>query len=234
MVLCLLMQLRLFCVIGFISLLASNLYALVMDIFWLNIFSHIGFYIIAFIFFIKEHKSYNFYFYFFIICKILSYLLQLFYEVWFFKETFLLLQAVSYLALIMEVTKHFNIKHINFFMLLYFFSIIGLNTYLLFSNINEMSSTLYENGVSLLYAFYYLNLGVLGITAIVYYVNSFSTKSMYFITLVICIIFANILRDTGLFYFKDISVEIAESVIRMGSALFLVLFFITSEKRLTL
>jgi len=57
---------------------------------------------------------------------------------------------------------------------------------------------------------------------------------MFFISLAISIIFANILRDMGVFYFKDISVEISESIIRMGSALFFVLFFITSERRLKL
>lgn len=228
------MQLRIICSIGFFALLVASIYALIANIFWLDIVSHIGYYVFAFLWFIHQRKAYNVYFYLFLGLTLISYSLGIFNKFWVLGDIALLLQAVSFLPLIMEATKHFKLKNMSYFMVLYLFSIIGLNTYLLLLHINEMETYISADVTSTIYTFYYLNLGALGITAMVYYLNSFSEKSMYFISLAISIIFANILRDMGVFYFKDISVEIAESIIRMGSALFLVLFFITSEKSLKL
>jgi len=228
------MKLRVICAIGGIFLLAANIYSLLNNIFWLGILSHIGFYMLTFFLFFSKRKFYTIFYYSFLVLTFLSYGLRIFSEYWFFNELSLLLQAISYLALIMEATKHFKVKHASSFMLVYFFSVIGLNTYLILLHIFEMKSYISSNGTFIVYAFYYLNLGALGIVAFVYYLNSYSRKSMFFITLVITLIFADILRDMGVFYFKDISVEICESIIRIGSALFLTLFFITKEKRLHL
>jgi len=228
------MKLRILSSIGFISLLLANVYALVNHISWLNILTHIGFYVMAFIMFFPKHKSYNFCFYLFLGLTILSYLLEVFDEIWYFRELSLFLQAASYLPLILEANKHFVLKYMNYLTLIYFFSIIGLNTYLLLLHTNEINTYLPGSGISILYTFYYLSLGGLGIIALLYYLNSYSKKSLFFISMVLCIIFANVLRDMGVFYFKDLSVEISESLMRMGSALFLVLFFVTSEKKLRL
>ncbi|WP_155807111.1 hypothetical protein [Gillisia marina] len=160
--------------------------------------------------------------------------MEIYHELWFFNEITLLIQAVSYLFLIMDATNHFKMKSMNYFMFFYLFAIIGLNTYLLFLHISEIRIYIASDITSLIYTFYYLNLGALGVTAMVYYLNSFSKKSMFFISLAISLIFANVLRDMGVFYFKDISVEISESIIRLGSSIFLVLYFVTSEKRLKL
>ncbi len=228
------MQLRIIGSIGFLALLLASIYALIANIFWLDILSHMGYYIFAFLLFIHQRNFYNFNFYLFLGLTLISYSLENFSNFWEFSNVALLLQAISFLPLIMEATRHFKLKNWSYFMVLYFFGIIGLNTYLLLLHINEMKIYISGNVTSTIYTFYYLNLGVLGITAMVYYLNSFSKKSMFFISLAIAIIFANVLRDMGVFYFKDISVAIAESIIRMGSALFLVLFFITSEKKLKL
>ncbi|WP_034921184.1 hypothetical protein [Gillisia sp. CAL575] len=228
------MQFRIIDSIGFLALLLASIYALFANIFWLDIMSHIGYFIFAFLWFIHKRKFYNFYFYMFLGLTLISYCIGLLSTFWVFGELILLLQAISYLPLIMEATKHFRLKNMSYIMLLYLFSIIGLNTYLLLLHINEMKTYISGDITTTVYTFYYLNLGALGFTAMVYYLNSFSKKSMFFISLAISIIFANVLRDMGVFYFKDISVEISESIIRMGSALFLVLFFITSEKSLKL
>ncbi len=228
------MKLRIFCTIGFLSFLLANVYALINSVFWLNMLSHMGFYIVAFFLFFTKRNSYNLYFYLFVAFTIISYFLEIYYELWFFNEIALLIQAVSYLFLIMDATNHFKMKSMNYFMILYLFSIVGLNTYLLFLHISELRTYISSDITSIIYTFYYLNLGAIGVTAMVYYLNSFSKKSMYFISLAISLIFANVLRDMGVFYFKDISVEISESIIRMGSSIFLVLYFVTSEKRLKL
>ncbi len=226
------MLLRILCAIGFIGLLSINYFALVNDLYWLNILAHIGFFIVAYLLFFNKSKSFNFYFYLFLGLTIVSYLLEMLNQFWYFREISLFIQAVSFLPIILEAGKHFEMKYMSYLMLIYFFGIIGINTYLLLLHINEMSSYLSGNGIMLLYALYYLSVGALGIIALVYSMNSHSKKSMFFVTFAICLIFANVLRDMGVFYFKDISVEISESIMRMGSALFLVLFFITVEKKL--
>lgn len=228
------MQLRFICATGIFVLLVANTYAFVANIFWLNIASHIGYFIFAFLLFFHRSKAYNFNFYLFLSLTVISYSLELFNTYWVFSEIAILLQALSYLPLSLEATRHFKIKNLSYFMILYLISIIGLNAYLLLLHINEMKTYISGDVTTIIYTFYYLNLGALGVTAMVYYLNSFSKKAMFFISLAISIIFANVLRDMGVFYFKDISVEITESIIRMSSALFLVLFFITSEKSLKL
>lgn len=226
------MLLRLLFTIGFIGLLITNYYALVNHLLWLNILAHIGFFIVAYLVFFKYIKSFNFYFYLFLGLTIVSYLLEILNEYWYFREISLFIQAVSFLPLILEAGKHFEIKYMSYLMLIYFFGIIGINTYLLLLHINEMSSYLSGNGIMLLYSLYYLSVAALGIIALVYSMNSHSKKSMFFVTFAISLIFANVLRDMGVFYFKDVSVEISESVMRMASAMFFVLFFITTEKKL--
>tara|TARA_R100001369_G_scaffold38256_1_gene63806 strand:- start:14024 stop:14683 length:660 start_codon:yes stop_codon:yes gene_type:complete len=211
-----------------------NIYALYFDIFWLSILSHIGFFIAAFMLFFEDAKSYSLNFYLFFTLTLASYFLRSFSEIWYFDELSLITQAAGYLVLMIEAVKYFKIKIGSPIMLVYFFAIIGLNIYLLLRHVFELEPY-FSNLTTLLVAgFYYFNLAVLGVIAFLYYLNSYSKKSMFFISLVLSIVFADILRDMGVFYFKDISVEVAESFIRIGSAIFVVLFFITKEKKLQL
>jgi len=98
----------------------------------------------------------------------------------------------------------------------------------------EIKEFINSNLTFSIYILYYVNLLILGIIAFIYYLNSYSKKSMYFISLSLGIIFADILRDMGVFFPQDLSVEVAESIIRMGCAVFAVLFFVTKEKQLRL
>lgn len=222
------------CVIIFIGLLLFNIYALYFNFPWLSIGCHIGFFITACVMFCDKAKSSSVNLYLFLIFTGISYSLKIFSYMWFFKEISLLVQAGAYLALIVEAVKYFKIKNGGPIMIVYFFSIIGLNIYLLLIHFFELVPYFSNNITFLIIGFYYINLTVLGVIAFLYYLNSYSKKSMFFISLVISIVFADILRDMGVFYFKDISVEVAESIIRLGSALFVVLFFITEEKKLQL
>ena len=228
------LNMKFLCAIIFISLLFLNIYALYFNISWLSIGCHIGFYVAACMWFCDKAKKCSLNLYLFLILIGVSYSLKIFNDLWFFKEISLLMQAGAYLALIVEAVKYFKIKNGGPIMTVYFFSIIGLNVYLMLIHFFELVPYFSSSTTYLILGFYYVNLGVLGIIALLYYLNSYSKKSMFFISLVICIVFADILRDMGVFYFKDISVEVAESIIRMGSALFVVLFFITEEKKLQL
>ena len=57
---------------------------------------------------------------------------------------------------------------------------------------------------------------------------------MYFISLALTLIFADVLRDMDVFYLKDFSVEIAENSLRFAAAFFVIKFFSTKEKQLRL
>ncbi len=228
------MKLRFLCTIIFISLFFLNIYALYFNIFWLSIASHIGFFIAAFMLFSEKAKSCSLNFFLFFTLTITSYFLRSYSELWYCEELSLITQAVGYLALMIEAVKFFKIKIGSPVMLIYFFAIIGLNTYLLLIHVFELEPYFSNSITFLVVGFYYINLAILGVIAFLYYLNSYSKKSMFFISLVLSIVFADIFRDMGVFYFKDISVEVAESIIRIGSAIFVVLFFITKEKKLQL
>lgn len=64
--------------------------------------------------------------------------------------------------------------------------------------------------------------------------NSFSKKSVFFICLAITFIVVEVLKDMGLFYFKDVSVEIVGKLIKFAALKMVFLFFITKEKKLRL
>lgn len=119
-------------------------------------------------------------------------------------------------------------------MMLYFILIVGINGVLLVYHVMEIKEYINNNYTFVIYILYYVNLLILGIIAFIYYLNSYSKKSMYFISLSLGIIFADVLRDMGVFLPQDLSVEVAESIIRMGCAVFAVLFFVTKEKQLRL
>tara|TARA_R100000935_G_scaffold36929_1_gene57938 strand:+ start:1189 stop:1812 length:624 start_codon:yes stop_codon:yes gene_type:complete len=203
-------------------------------VFWLSILSHIGFFVAAFMLFCEEAKSCSINFFLFFTLTLIAYFFRSLSEFWHFNELSLITQAAGYLALMMEAVKNFKIKIGSPIMLVYFFGIIGLNIYLLLMHVFELEPYFSNLLTLIIVGFYYVNLAVLGVIAFLYYLNSYSKKSMFFISLVLSIVFADILRDMGVFYFKDISVEVAESVIRIGSAIFAVLFFITKEKKLQL
>lgn len=228
------MKLRFLCTIIFIILFFLNIYALYFNVLWLSIASHIGFFIAAYMLFWEKTKSCSLNFFFFFTLTLVSYFLRSFSEWRFFEELSLITQGLGYLALIMEAVKYFKVKIGSPRMLIYFFSIVGLNIYLLLMHVFELEPYFSDSITLMVVGFYYIILAVLGVIAFLYYLNSYSKKSMFFIFLVMSIVFADILRDMGVFYFKDISVEVAESIIRMGCALFVVLFFVTKEKKLQL
>lgn len=134
----------------------------------------------------------------------------------------------------LEAVKHIEIKTGSSYTLLYFAGIVGVNGCLLGYHLMEIKEYMSSITVFSVYLLYYINLLVLGIIAFIYYLNSYSKKSMFFISMALGIIFADVLRDMGVFFSKDLSVEIAESIIRVGSAIFALLFFATREKQLRL
>ena len=85
-----------------------------------------------------------------------------------------------------------------------------------------------------LYILYYINLMLLGLVGLIYYLNSYSRKSVFFISGALAMIFADIFRDMGQFYMQDTSVWLIENLLRFAMISFAFLFFITREKELRL
>ncbi len=228
------MKLKIFCITAFILLLVSNFYAIISSEYWLVHINNLLFLFFAMALFHKRYKKFNRNFLIFLGALGVSSFIRIFEEEWVFNEFSLILLTVAYLALIFEALQHTKVKNANSFMLAYFFLVVGANGYLLSMHVYEMREHVENSLVYALYVIYYLNLLILGITALTYYLNSYSRKSVYFISLVLGLIFAEVLRDMGIFYLKDPSVEIAEGILRMGVALLAVLFFVTGERKLRL
>ena len=85
-----------------------------------------------------------------------------------------------------------------------------------------------------MYILYYINLLLMGFVALIFYLNSYSRKSVYFITLVLAFIFADIFRDMGEFYLQDTAIVVVGNLLRFAALIFAFLFFITPEKKLRL
>lgn len=153
---------------------------------------------------------------------------------WYFREITLGLWLGSYIFLSREAIKHTEYERGSKFTTLYFVAIIAIYVYLLSSHIMEIERNLGNDLTFSLYIIYYLNILFLAVAALVYYLNSFSKKSVFFICLTLSFIFADVLRDMEVFYFRDISVEIVASLIKFAALKLSFLFFVTREKKLRL
>ena len=153
---------------------------------------------------------------------------------WYFNELILGLWLLGYIFLAREAIKHIAYEKGSKFTSFYFVIIVVVYGYLLSSHILEIQEKLNNSYELSLYIIYYLNILFFAITGLVYYLNSFSKKSVYFICLTLSFIFADILRDMEVFYFRDLSVEVIDALIRFAALKMMFLFFVTPEKKLRL
>lgn len=215
-------------------LVLTNIWAILTEIFWLENMTSILFFLVAIVLVLHRYKKFNSRLYLFLGFTVLSYFARFFQGEYYSYEISLLFISIAHVALILEAIKHIEIKNGSSYTLLYFIAMIGINGCLLGYHLLEIKEYISSTTIFSLYLLYYINLLILGIIAFIYYLNSYSKKSMFFISMALGIIFADVLRDMGVFFPKDYSVEIAESIIRAGSAIFAVLFFATREKQLRL
>lgn len=217
-----------------ILLILINIWAKLTEMYWVENTTYI-FYFLAVVLVVQDkYKKFRRPMYLFLGLTILSYLTRAFDGAGYSFEISLVLLSTANIILIKAAAKHIEVKNASNLMLLYFILIVGINACLLGYHVWEIKEYIDNTAVFSVYILYYVNLLILGIVAFIYYLNSYSRKSMYFISLALGIIFADILRDMGVFFPKDISVEIAESIIRLASAVFAVFFFVTTEKQLRL
>lgn len=211
-----------------------NFFAICTGDFWLENLTHFLFFILAVFLVFPRNKTFGRYFYIFLSFTCASYMIRFLSGEWFIREMALVFLMVAYVALILESIKYIVPKKASNLMRLYFVLILGINFFLLSAHVLELRPFIANKAIFWVYSLYYLNLFVLAVTSFVYYLNSYSRKAVYFISLVLGVVFADVLRNMGVFYFQDPSVQMAESIIRMGSAVFAVFFFVTREKQLRL
>lgn len=170
----------------------------------------------------------------FFVCILLAAGFSFFWELWYIKLGVLGLWLGSYIFLVREAIKHTEYAKGSRFTTLYFLIVVGVYIYLLFLHMVEIERNLTDDFSFGFYIIYYLNILFFAICALVYYLNSFSRKSVFFICLTLSFIFADVLRDMEVFYFPDLSVEVVGTLIRFAAIKLAFLFFVTPEKKLRL
>lgn len=155
-------------------------------------------------------------------------------NVWYFEQVKLGCWLVGYIFLAREAIKHTEYKRGSKFTTLYFLAVVAVYMYLLWVHVIEIERNLANDFTYWLYILYYLNILFFAIAALVYYLNSFSKKAVFFICLTLSFIFSDVLRDMEVFYFRDLSVEIVGTLIKFAALKLVFLFFITPEKKLRL
>lgn len=153
---------------------------------------------------------------------------------WYFSHISSGLWIISLSFLIQEGVQFTQYSRGSRFVEVYFVLVVALYTYLLSLHILEMEASITSDLQLVMYLIYYVNLLILAITALVYYLNSFSRKSVYFICFALALIFSDVLRDMGVFYFKDLSVELVGGLMKSAALVFSFLFFVTKERKLRL
>lgn len=141
---------------------------------------------------------------------------------------------LSYIFLGMEALKYTKVKIGSTYMLTFFFVLIGVNAYFVLEHLHELESHLGGTLEFTVYTIYYLCLFALSLVALIYYMNSYSRKSVYFISLVMALVVSDILRDMALFYLPDASVMVLIAFLHFAAIFLAFQFFITKEKKLRL
>jgi len=217
-----------------LPLIGVNLYASFAEIEWLQNLPKLLFVLGVLFIYLKRNSKYrlNAFIYLFFLA------LALIVECWNTKgalETLsFLFYILAFFGLSREAVWHTHRKNGSKMITFYVVLLIAANTYLLLTHVlslqNYMSSNL-EFGI---YIIYYINLLILGIIALVYYLNSYSKKSVYFITMVLAFIFSNVFRDTAIFYIKDPILLIMGNFLWFTAISFSLCFFLTPERKLRL
>lgn len=158
----------------------------------------------------------------------------------FFKEEPLLFYVamffnmISYFFLTREALRYTQRETANMFMILFFCVLVAMNVYFLYQHLLQMELHMIGFMELGFYSVYYINLLILAIVGLIYYLNSYSRKSVFFISLVMALVIANVLKDMAFFYLQDTSVIFIESMLSFGSVILAFQFFATREKKLRL
>lgn len=213
--------------------IAVNISGIVSENSWLRRSGELLFFLPLIAYYFKKIHFRNFNFVMFITLAVGATITSSLNEIWYFEQIKMGFWLGSYIFLAREAIKHTEYEKGSRFTTLYFIGVISIYAYLLSIHILEIERNVGDFTFSL-YIIYYLNVLLFAIAALVYYLNSFSKKSVFFICLTLSFIFSDVLRDMEIFYFRDLSVEVVASLIRFAALKLVFLFFVTREKKLRL
>lgn len=214
--------------------LFANITGIVNDHFLLKKSGEILFFLTLVSYYLKEIQFKNFNFLMFLGTAVVATMMSWGDNIWYFEQVKLGLWLGSYIFLSREAIKHTEYEKGSKFTTLYFIAVVAVYVYLLWVHVVEIERNLVNDLTLWFYIIYYLNILFFAIAALVYYLNSFSKKSVFFICLALSFIFSDVLRDMEVFYFRDLSVEIVGTLIKFAAIKLVFLFFITREKKLRL
>ncbi|MFD2519138.1 hypothetical protein [Salinimicrobium flavum] len=217
-----------------IAAIVANFIGVLKDDFWLKKSGEFLFILPLLGYYLRDLPIKNLNFLAFLICVVAANGMAFLQDSWYFNHIILGLWLASYIFLVREAIKNTEYERGSRFMSLYFMVVVAIYTYLLFLHIMEIERSLSDGLMFSLYILYYLNILIFAITALVYYLNSFSRKSVFFMCLTLSFIFSDVFRDMEVFYFRDLSVELVGSLIRFAALKLVFLFFVTKEKKLRL
>lgn len=211
-----------------------NIAGLINENFWLRRGGEVLFFIPITIYYLRRISFKNFNFLMFMVLALAATALSCIQEMWYIEQVKLGFWIGSYIFLAREAIKYTEYERGSKFTTLYFIAVIAVYVYLLSIHIIEIEPNVSSRFALSIYIIYYLNILFLATAALVYYLNSFSRKSVFFICLTLSFIFSDVLRDMEVFYFRDLSVEIVGSLIKFAAIKLVFLFFVTREKKLRL
>ncbi|MDT0688285.1 hypothetical protein RM549_00695 [Salegentibacter sp. F188] len=214
--------------------LALNIYAILFQLEWLQEATRILFFIIPLLLFSQSLCFSNRNLIGFLFVFFLSELTIFLPHNWYFNILRLLLLVTAYLFLSREALRFTKKVKANSFILFFGGFLLLINGYfftLHFLKIKEHPGSMAELSI---YALYYFSLLILAIVALVYYINSYSKKSVFFIALVLAIIFADIFENMQQMYLMDLGIKLVQNILHFATALFIFYFFTTKEKKLNL
>lgn len=217
-----------------IPFLIGNLFGVIYDKVWIVNITRIFIYLPLFIGFNKRLDLSNINILLFFSLSMVAGIFEFFNEESFLFYVAMFFTMASYFFLIREALRYTQRETANMFMMLFFCLLVAMNVYFLYQHLEQMEIHILGFMELGFYSVYYINLLILAIVGLIYYLNSYSRKSVFFITLVMTLVIADVLKDMAHFYLRDTSVIFIESMLSFGSVILAFQFFATREKKLRL
>jgi hypothetical protein len=214
--------------------LTINIFAVLFQVDWLQEVSRLFFFVLPLILFSQQLSFSNQNILSFVFVFFMAELILFVPGSWYSNGLRLLLLVAGYFLLSREALRFTKKIRANKFVLLFGGFLLCINGYfftLHLLNIKGHSGSMTELSI---YAIYYFSLLLLAVVALLYYTNSYSRKSVFFVALVLAIIFADIFEKMQQMYLLDLGIKLVENILHFATAMFIFYFFTTKEKKLNL
>lgn len=222
------------CILACFPVLMVSLFAVIYDLHWLSNTAELAMYFLLLVGYAQKLNFRNMNIVLFLGFSLVAVVLNFFRDYGLLLLMAMFFQMGAYVFLTREAHQYTQRETANRFMLVFFFLMIGANCFFVYKHFQELESKLVGILEFSFYSIYYLNLLVLAIMGLIYYLNSYSRKSVYFISMVTAIVVSDILRDMVLFYLPDTSVSMLQTILHFSFILLAFQFYSTREKKLKL